>query len=100
MVHTERLENGLTLILLQRPGSRTAAVRYVTRRGGENGPASLAGRGWFVGKILQSTVSETSEGSWSSLEAAGLPARARASYESGSFALWLPQDRLPLLLAS
>ena len=64
-VHTERLNNGLTLILLQRPGSRTAAVRYVTRRGGENGPANLAGRAWFVGKILQRTVSETSEGSWS-----------------------------------
>jgi zinc protease len=94
-VVVDRLDNGLTLILLRRPGAAVAGVRYVTRRGGEAGPQELAGRAWLVGRIVERSAADVRVGDPPALEAAGLFARAVVDWDHASLALSVPTAILP-----
>lgn len=94
-VVVDRLDNGLTLILLRRPGAGAAALRYVTRRGGEAGPRALAGRAWLVGRIVERAAADVREGDAPALAAAGLGARAVVGWDAASLALRVPNEWLP-----
>jgi len=51
-IDVTQLDNGLTLTLVNRPGSPVSAIRVVNRRGGENGPSERAGWSWLVGRLI------------------------------------------------
>lgn len=91
LVLRRRLENGLTLIVMPTPRAQAAVVRYVTRRGGEDGPPDLAGRAWFVGNLIERTVADRRE---DHLQPLDLFARVDVEYESASLTLRVAGDRV------
>jgi zinc protease len=98
-IHVDRLSNGLTLILLRRPGARVASVRFVTRRGGEDGPNDQAGLAWMTGEVLAShTSGESPLGEDHLLEQHGLRPDVQVEREYAALSVWMTTDRLPQAL--
>lgn len=90
-VFRHRLDNGLTLLLVQRLGATTAAVRYVTRRGGEAGPTDLAGRAFLVGRLIERSLGDRREGV---LPPLSLHAGVSVGYDSASLSVRSTTERL------
>lgn len=98
-INIHQLENGLTLIHLRRPGSQVAAIRFVTRRGGENGPRNKAGLAWLTGEVIGShTASSSPLGEEHLLEQHGLRPNVTVDRELAALSLWMTTDRLPRAL--
>lgn len=95
VVQVAQLDNGLTLILLPRPGAPVASVRFVTRRGGEDGPRSQAGLAWMTGEVLAShTAGSSPLGEEHLLERHGLRPDVQVDRELAALSVWMTSDRL------
>ncbi len=98
-INVDQLDNGLTLIHLQRPGSHVAAIRFVTRRGGEDGPRNKAGLSWMTGEVIGShTAGASPLGEEHLLEQHGLRPDVTVDRELAALSLWMTTDRLPQAL--
>lgn len=93
-VYRHRLPNGLSLILCHRPGGEIAAVRYVTRRGGEGIPRELAGRSWLVGRIIHLSASADGGESRRTLATEGFDASVAVGFESASASVLASRERV------
>jgi zinc protease len=98
-IHVDRLENGLTVIHMPRPGAHVAALRFVTRSGGEDGPASEAGLAWVTGEALVAhTEGDSPLGDEHILEQSGLRPEVTVERDLAALSLWMTTDRLPRAL--
>lgn len=97
-VEASTLENGLTVMLLPRPGAALAAVTLVTRRGGEDGPAETAGLSWLLGQaLLTGTTSDAPWGAFT-LEREGISADVLVRRDRALLTATLPSRRLEEVL--
>lgn len=98
-LYEARLDNGLWVIVWPRQEARVTAVRYVTRRGGEDGPRSFAGRSWMVGRTLYQALSAPGTDEAPSLADLGVEVDVGVGFDSASVTVETTPERLVRVVA-